>query len=101
MREVVWSSQAKGQYLSALTFLTEKNGAAAAKLLERVEVTTAALAVRPVGRPGYADDTFERIVQRTSYGIVFQLAGDELRVLRFFHMSQDWRGWRDAEPEAQ
>lgn len=97
MKEVVWSSQARGQYLSALTFLADRNEAAAAKLLERVESTTAALAVRPLGRPGYADDTFERIVQRTSYVIVFELAGDELRVLRFFHMSQNWRGWRDAD----
>lgn len=101
MREVVWSSRARAQYLSALTFLAEKNEVAAAKLLERVEATRAALAIRPVGRPGYADDTFERIVQRTSYVIVFEVAGDELRVLRFFHMSQDWRSWRDAETEAQ
>lgn len=101
MREVVWSSQARAQYLSALTFIADKNEVAAAKLLERVEATTAALSVRPVGRPGYADDTFERIVQRTSYVIVFELAGDEVRVLRFFHMSQDWRGWRDAEAEAE
>jgi len=101
VKEVVWSSHARAQYLSALTFLADKNEPAAAKLLERVEATTAALANRPIGRPGYADDTFERIVQRTSYVIVFELAGEELRVLRFFHMSQDWRGWRKVETEAQ
>lgn len=101
MREIIWSSHARGQYLSALAFLADRNEAAAAKLMGRVETTAAALAVRPVGRPGYADDTFKRIVQRTSYVIVFEIAGDELRVLRFFHMSQDWRGWRDGEIEAQ
>lgn len=101
MREVVWSSQARAQYLSALTFLTDKGETAAARFLERVHATVAALAKPPVGRPGYADDTFERIVQRTSYVIVFEVMGDELRILRLFHMSQDWRGWKTDEPDGQ
>ena len=101
MREVVWSSRARSQYLSALAYLAEKNETAAGKLLEQVEATTDSLARRPIGRPGYAVGTFEKIVQRTSYVLVFELAGDELRILRLFHMSRDWRGWRDGEPEPQ
>lgn len=101
MREAVWSSQARAQYLSALAFLADRNETSATKLLERVDATIAALAKRPVGRPGHATGTFERIVQRTSYVLVFELAGDELRILRLFHMSQDWRHWRDVETDAQ
>ncbi|MES2862108.1 MAG: type II toxin-antitoxin system RelE/ParE family toxin [Pseudomonadota bacterium] len=101
MREVVWSSQARSQYLTALAYLTDKNETAAAKLFDRVEATTAGLAKRPIGRPGYAVGTFEKIVQQTSYIVVFELAGDELRVLRLFHMSQDWRGWLDEKTDAQ
>lgn len=69
--------------------------------MERVDATITALAKRPVGRPGYADDTFERIIQRTSYVVVFEFSGDELRILRLFHMSQDWRGWKTDELDAQ
>lgn len=101
MREVVWSSHARSQYLSALAYLVDKNETAAGKLSERVEATTEGLARRPVGRPGYAEGTLEKNVSRTSYVLVFELAGDELRILRLFHMSQDWRSWQDEEPGPQ
>lgn len=101
MREVVWSSQARSQYLGALAYLFDRNEAAADKLLKRVAATMQGLAERPLGRPGYAQDTFEKIVQQTSYVIVFELAGDELRVLRFFHMAQDWRGWLAPDSKDQ
>ena len=77
-----------------MIYLIERNPDAAQKLADRIRSTLAGLAKRPIGRPGYAEGTFERIVTRSSYVIVFELAGDELRVLRLFHMSQDWRGWR-------
>jgi toxin ParE1/3/4 len=93
LRDVVWASYARTQYLAAIAYLTERNEAAAEKLVERVEVTVQELAERPIGRPGYAADTFEKIVLKTSYVIVYELCGDELRVLRLFHMSQDWRTW--------
>ncbi len=101
MRTVVWSARAASQYLSALAYLADKNPPAADKLFECVEATAESLAKRPIGRPGYADGTFEKIIRDTSYILVFELPGDNLRILRLFHMSQDWRGWRDAETDAQ
>ncbi len=100
MREVVWSSYAQTQYLAAIAYLTERNEAAAEKLIERVEATVGELAQRPIGRPGYAADTFEKIVLRTSYVIVYELCGDELRVHRLFHMAQDWRTWQTDDEDA-
>ncbi|MDP3403075.1 MAG: type II toxin-antitoxin system RelE/ParE family toxin [Brevundimonas sp.] len=101
MKTVVWSSHARSQYLSALGFLVERNEAAAASLSDRIEATTAALARRSVGRPGYAEGTLEKTVSGTSYVLVFELSGDELRILRLFHMAQDWRGWRDTGADDQ
>ena len=101
MREIVWSARAIDQYAIAFEFLAERNPSAADKLRVRVRETLDILVRRPIGRLGYADNTFEKIVQQTSYVIVFEVAGDELRILRLFHMSQDWRDWRDAEVEAQ
>lgn len=97
MRSIIWSATARHQYLSALDYLAERNESAAERLFERVEATAASLGRRPAGRPGYAEGTFERIVTKTPYVLVFELAGDELRILRLFHMSQDWRGWRSRD----
>ena len=84
-----------------MAYLVDKNETAAGKLFERVKAMTEGLARRPVGRPDYAEGTLEKLVSRTSYLLVFELAGDELRILRMFHVSQDWRGWRDGEPGPQ
>ena len=97
MREVVWSAYAEAQYLSALEYLAQRNEPAAEKLAVRVEDTMRDLAKRPIGRPGQAADTFEKVVLKTSYLVVYELCGEELRVLRLFHMSQDWQGWRGGE----
>ena len=100
MREIVWSDKAIDQYAAAFECLAERNPWAADKLAQRVRQTLGLLATRPVARPGHAADTYEKFVQKTSYVIVFETAGDELRILRLFHMSQDWRGWRESETEA-
>lgn len=101
MRDVVWSSHASSQYLSALAYLADRSEPAASKLQDRVEATVESLAKRPVGRPGYAEDTFEKIIPKTSYVLVYELSGDELRVLRLFHMSQNWRGWQSESTTDQ
>lgn len=98
MREIVWSDIAIDQYAAAFDYLAERNWSAAEKLRSRVRETVERLSRRPIGRPGRAPDTFEKIIERTSYLLVYELAGDELRVLRLFHMSQDWQGARDEPP---
>ncbi len=100
MREIVWSAEAIDEYANAFEYLAERNPWAAEKLRVRVRATLALLSKRPIGRPGNAGGTFEKIVQQTSYVIVFELAGEELRVLRLFHMAQDWDAW-SSEEEAQ
>ena len=93
MRTIVWSGTGLDQYDQAVDYLAERNEPAAARLAQRIEDTVNALARRPSGRPGFAEGTFEKIIQKTSYLIVFEIIGDELHVLRLFHMAQDWRNW--------
>jgi plasmid stabilization system protein ParE len=97
VRGVVWSETAIAQYDDAIDYLAERNEPAAMQLADRIEDAVNALARRPAGRPGQAEGTFEKIVQKTPYLLVFDLVGDELRVLRLFHMSQDWQNWNDEE----
>ena len=95
MREVLWSAEAIDQFAAAFDYIAERNEPAAENLATQVRETIALMANRPIGRPGYVPETFEKVVQKTSYLLVFELAGDELRILRLFHMSQDWRGWAE------
>lgn len=96
MRSVRWSDTALNQFDAAIAYLTQKNEAAADHLADRLDETVAALARRPIGRPGYCEGTYEKSVLRTPYLIVYSLLGGpdgELWIHRVFHTSQDWTGW--------
>lgn len=96
MRAVRWSETALAQFEAAIAYLAERNAVAADHLADRLEETVAALAKRPIGRPGYREGTYEKSVLRTPYLIVYSLFGGpdgELWIHRVFHTSQDWTGW--------
>ncbi len=96
MRSVNWSDTALTQFDSAIAYLAERNEVAADQLADRLEETVAALAKRPIGRPGYRDGTYEKAVTNTPYVIVYSLSGGPDGVLwvhRVFHSSQNWTGW--------
>lgn len=102
MRTVVWSDTAIDQFELAIEYLAERNAAAGLKLLDQVLGTIEKLAVRPIGRPGERDNSFEKRVIGTSYLLIYGLTGGsegELRVHRLFHMSQDWRSWAPKPEE--
>lgn len=98
MRTAVWSFHALEQYANAVDYLAERNERAATSLALKVRDAMDRLLKRPTGRPGQVAGTFEKIIAGTSYLLVYELAGDELRVLRLFHMRQDWRTW---DPDAE
>lgn len=96
MRAVRWSETALTQFEAAIAWLAERNATAADHLADRLEETVAALAKRPIGRPGYREGTYEKSVLKTPYLIVYSLFGGpdgELWIHRVFHTSQDWTGW--------
>lgn len=96
MRAVRWSETALAQFETAIGYLAERNAVLADHLADRLEETVAALAKRPIGRPGYREGTYEKSVLRTPYLIVYSLFGGpdgELWIHRVFHTSQDWTGW--------
>lgn len=96
MRAVRWSETALTQFEAAISYLAERNPVAAEHLADRLEETVAALAMRPIGRPGYCEGTYEKSVVKTPYLLVYSLFGGpdgELRIHRVFHTSQDWTGW--------
>ena len=96
MRSVRWSDAAIDQFDAAIDYLAERNPNAAQALKDRLVETVAALAARPIGRPGYCEGAYEKTVLRTAYVIVYSLVGgpdDELRVHRVFHSAQNWTGW--------
>ena len=101
MRSVRWADTALDQFDSAVAYLTERNPEAADRLADRLEETVAALARRPIGRPGHCEGTYEKTVVGTAYVVVYALIGGpdgELWVHRVFHTAQNWTGW-SPDPE--
>ncbi|HRO32672.1 MAG TPA: type II toxin-antitoxin system RelE/ParE family toxin [Brevundimonas sp.] len=105
MRSVRWSDAAIDQLDAAVDYLSDRNADAAQVLKDRIMDTVAALATRPIGRPGYCDGTYEKAVLHTAYVIVYSLVGgpdDALHVHRVFHTAQNWTGWSpNPEDEVQ
>ena len=102
MRAVRWSNAALDQFDTAVAYLTERNAAAADDLADRLAATIKALAKRPIGRPGYREGTYEKVVLKTPYVIVYSLFGGpdgDLWIHRVFHTSQDWTGWTPLPDE--
>ena len=103
MRTVRWSAKALDQFDAAVAYLTRHNEEAADRLADRLSETVAALARRPIGRPGYCDGTYEKAVLGTSYVIVYALFGGsdgELWVYRVVHTAQNWTDWTPGPDEA-
>lgn len=97
MRTVVWSGRGLVQLKAAIDYLAERNLVASQRLEARIAETVANLARRPIGRPGHQPETYEKRITDTPYLIVHELVGGpegDLRILRLFHLSQDWTGWK-------
>ncbi len=76
------------------TFISEDDAVAADRVIERIRKTVTLLAILPrAGRDGVVPGTFEKVVPRIPYMIVFRVdindGARELVVLRVYHAAQD------------
>ena len=93
MAKVIWSKQAKCQYKEAIKYLSDTHGASKARpLVQKVNDKVLLLQRFPkmgkpekllnLRRPGM------RYIVVYSYKIIYQLSGNRLTILRFFHCAQ-------------
>ena len=75
-------------------FISEDDAIAAKRVIERIRKTLTLLAMLPrTGHDGIVPDTFEKVVPRVPYVIVFRVDMNdgtrELVLLRIYHTAQD------------
>ncbi|HKR90707.1 type II toxin-antitoxin system RelE/ParE family toxin [Novosphingobium sp.] len=90
MKAVYWTLEATQDRDYIYDRIEADNPAAAAELDELFERKSASLAEHSaLGRPGRVTRTRELVVHR-NYILAYDLAGDEVRILRVLHARRQW-----------
>ena len=94
MRRVVWSADARNDYLEILRYIAADNPIAAETVADAIERTGDGLGEFATGRPGRVTGVYEKSVPRLPYIIAYQITRHEgqevIAVLRVIHTSRDW-----------
>ena len=94
VREIVWSEEARREYLGALRYLAPRNPHAALRLRDRIDAAVEDLAERPGGRRGRVEGTFEKIIPKFPYIVAYAMRatkrGGRIVILGVIHTSRDW-----------
>ncbi|AHE53095.1 type II toxin-antitoxin system mRNA interferase toxin, RelE/StbE family [Sphingomonas sanxanigenens] len=90
MTSIYWTPEATQDRDDIYNWIDADNPSAAADLDELIEQKAAALAPHPaLGRPGRVAGTRELVVHR-NYVLVYDVAGDAVRILRVLHARRQW-----------
>jgi toxin ParE1/3/4 len=99
MRPVVWSAEARQDYLDILRYIADDNPFAAEKVADAIEKAGNDLGSFATGRPGRVTGTYEKPVTQLPYIVAYALASHAGRecvvILRVIHAARDWpdEGW--------
>ncbi|ARR57668.1 addiction module toxin RelE (plasmid) [Rhizorhabdus wittichii DC-6] len=90
MKSVYWTPEATQDRDDIYDWIEADNPAAAADLDELFEEKAAPLATHSaLGRPGRVSGTRELVVH-PNYILIYDVAGEEVRVLRVLHARRQW-----------
>lgn len=85
-----WTPEAFADRDAIYTYIEERNPQAALALDERFASRAAAVAGNPMmGRPGRVSGTRELVIH-PNYILVYDIAGDTVRLLRVVHAARQW-----------
>ncbi|NTS31510.1 type II toxin-antitoxin system RelE/ParE family toxin [Phyllobacterium sp. BT25] len=94
MRRVIWSADARHDYLDILQFVAADNPLAVERVADAIEQVGNGLGEFATGRPGRVTGSYEKSVARLPYIIAYEIkshGGQEvIAVLRVIHTSRDW-----------
>jgi plasmid stabilization system protein ParE len=94
MRPVIWSDDARRDYLDILRYIAEDNPDAAERVVDAIEQAGNGLGEFATGRPGRVTGIYEKSIPRLPYVIAYSLTtqrGREvLSILRIIHTARDW-----------
>lgn len=97
MSDLIWSPRSRLDLADIDTFLSERDPAAAARILRAVQSAVRRLSDFPrLGRP--LNDRLRVIgVRTTPYLILYRLRDEVIEIARIRHHREDWLGQIDAE----
>jgi len=94
-RQIFWTPEARLDLNEAALYVARDSGAAAYRLVDRVEAAANRVAEVPAGRPGRLSGTYEKLVPSLPYILLFRLRTEgrveTVRILRVVHKSRDWQ----------
>ena len=94
-RRVVWSDEARSDYLAIIRHIADENPDAAGRVAERIENVGAALADFATGRPGRVTGTYERVLPDLPYIVAYEIianpeGGETIAILHVIHAAREW-----------
>ena len=99
MRELFWTSAAMQDREAIYDYIAADNPVSALALDELLAEKAGRLVDHPsLGRPGRVAGTRELIAHR-HYILIYDLAGERVRVLRVLHAARHWRPSPREQPE--
>jgi addiction module RelE/StbE family toxin len=88
---VRWTSTAADDLAHIVDYIRKDNPAAARRVAQTIYRGIAGLRKHPnIGRIGLAESTREIVFSPWPYIAVYEIAGDQVQVLRIRHAAQDW-----------
>ena len=88
--KLVWRRGAEEQLRSQLKYLRSLNPHAAKRMRARIKQRLARLTHAPfTGRPSRRADVRELVITGTPYVAVYEVTGDTIAILQFFHGAQN------------
>jgi len=103
MKSVVWSDDARRDFLDILRYIAQDNPDATERIVDAIEQTGNGLGEFATGRPGRVSGTYEKLVPSLPYILAYAIASqggrEVVAILRVIHTSRDWRekDWPLAE----
>lgn len=86
-----WTRTARTQLFDLDDYLSEKNGAAPEKIVQRILAATRSLETFPMsGRPGRVTGTRELAVPGTKYLVACRTVRGSVQILAILHGAQRW-----------
>ena len=94
MRRVIWSADARRDYLDILQYIADDNPDAAERVADAIERAGNGLGAVATGRPGRVTGMYEKSVPRLpsilAYELTSQGGQEVIAVLRVIHTARDW-----------
>ncbi|WP_404405398.1 type II toxin-antitoxin system RelE/ParE family toxin [Pelagibacterium halotolerans] len=88
--KVRWSRKALDELRGQVAYIARDNEAAALRVADAINLAGERLGKLSTGRPGRQAGTYEKLVPRLPYILVYGIDENTVTILRVIHTARDW-----------